>query len=100
MANSKTVEVPLEEPIGSGDGKIEKVTLQRPSAGQLRGLMLSQIMNMDATAMITLLPRITQPALLPEQIENELSPADFAELAGQVASFFFTEKAKGALGLD
>lgn len=79
--------VTLCEPIKVGDEKISTVTLRKPQAGDLRGLKLANILQLDVNAMITLLPRITSPALSPDQVAD-LDPADFTDLASKVVVFF------------
>jgi hypothetical protein len=54
---------------------------------------------MDVRAMERLLPRITQPALLGEDVAG-LDPADFLALAGAVVGFFATADQMAALDPD
>jgi hypothetical protein len=68
---------------------VTAVTIQKPSTGALRGLKLTDVLQMDVNAMIRLLPRITEPSLLPAEVEA-LDPADFLALASEVAGFFAT----------
>lgn len=89
----------LAEPIIRGEATISEVTIRRPDTGALRGLKLTDVLQMDVNAMSRLLPRITEPALMPVEIEA-LSPADLLSLSGVVVSFFVTEeqmKAEGQL---
>ncbi|MEM1077464.1 MAG: phage tail assembly protein [Pseudomonadota bacterium] len=79
-------EVPLEDPIERKDETIKAVMVNKPSAGQLRGLKLVDVLQMDVNAMITLLPRITSPALLPDEVAN-LDPADLTSLSTEVVVF-------------
>ncbi|MCW9041752.1 MAG: phage tail assembly protein [Pseudopelagicola sp.] len=79
--------VTLADPIKVGDEKISTVTLRKPQTGDLRGLKLANILQLDVNAMVTLLPRITSPALSPDQVAG-LDPADFTDLASQVVVFF------------
>jgi hypothetical protein len=50
-------------------------------------------------ALERLLPRVTQPSLLPEEVAA-LDPADFLALAGTVVSFFATPDQMAALDRD
>ena len=43
----KTVTIPLEEPIQRGEQKIDKLTLRRPQAGELRGVRLAELTNLS-----------------------------------------------------
>lgn len=82
----KTASVKLDVPIARGDGTIETLEIRRPGPGELRGLKLLDLVQADAQAMITLLPRITIPSLLPGEIET-MDLADFIECSNQVAGF-------------
>lgn len=79
--------VTLETPVKSGGTDVTAVTLRKPKAGELRGLKLAEVMQMDADAMTLLLPRITTPILDPAVVA-ELDASDFAALAQKVMGFF------------
>lgn len=83
--------VKLTRPLTEGRPEpITSVILREPGSGDLRGLKLTDVMQMDVTAMTRLLPRLTNPALAPSEIEA-LGPADFMSLCTGVVGFFFTE---------
>lgn len=84
------MKVTLNKPIQRGDETISEVELMEPSAGQMRGLSIVNLMQMDVATVMKLLPRITNPALLPAEIDA-LRPADLLELAGSAVSFFGSE---------
>lgn len=79
--------VEFANPVEQAGTKITKVKMQKPKAGALRGLSLGAVFQMDVAAMITLLPRVTEPALAPATIE-ELELEDFRALALEVLGFF------------
>lgn len=79
----------LDDGIVRGDDIIRSLTLRRPNAGELRGLALQDVMRADVGAMITLIPRISDPTLMTAEVEA-MSASDFAEVAGAVAGFFFS----------
>ncbi len=89
MTNLNTVT--LSTPIKIDGKDVQDITLSKPSAGQLRGLKLTEVLQMDVDAHIQLLPRITQPPLSPQQI-SELDPADFTDLAGKATLFFVKQR--------
>lgn len=66
---------------------ITSVTLRKPSVGELRGLKLMEVMRMDVASHMTLLPRITEPALMPDELD-QMDPADFMALVTGAMSFF------------
>ncbi|PJN95363.1 phage tail assembly protein [Amaricoccus sp. HAR-UPW-R2A-40] len=65
------------------------VAIRKPTAGALRGLMLTKVITMDVSTMLTLLPRVTEPALLPDETAA-LDPADLLALSTAVVGFFMT----------
>jgi hypothetical protein len=79
--------VVLDEPIQRGDTRITALALRRPRAGELRGLNLAEVLQLNATALHQLLPRITVPSLTSHEVE-QLDPADLVELGARVAVFF------------
>jgi hypothetical protein len=62
-----------------------------PDTGALRGLKLTDVLQMDVNAMCRLLPRITDPALMPDEVAA-LPPADLLMLSSEVVSFFVTDE--------
>ncbi len=89
MSNNKTVKVKLPTSIEKDGKKIKIIELRKPNAGNLRGLNLTDICNMDFDAACTLLPRISilnERDLLNIEVEN-LTP-----LMVQIAGFFVDTK--------
>lgn len=88
MTASQTVA--LTVPIARGGAEpIATVAVRKLSAGALRGLALTKVITMDVSTMLTLLPRVTEPALLPDEVAA-LEPADLLALSGAVVGFFMT----------
>lgn len=79
--------VTLTRPIVRGEEIIATVTLREPAAGEMRGLQLFTLMQMDVAALITLIPRISTPPLTGNEVAA-MGPSDLALLGMQVASFF------------
>jgi hypothetical protein len=91
--------VTLQTPVArKGSEPITEVTLRRPTVGDLRGLTLLAVVQLDVKAHERLLPRITLPSLLPEEVAA-LDPADFMALAGVAASFLATNADKEQFGI-
>lgn len=82
--NEKAVE--LDTPILRGKTEITSVTVRKPQSGALRGTRLQALLDMDVNALITVLPRITTPALTTQEI-NEMDPADLVSLSVEVVTF-------------
>ena len=79
--------VTLDFPIKRGDTEVTAITLRKPLAGQLRGVKLVELLNLDVGSLQMVLPRISTPTLLPHEVA-QLDPADLTELATKVAGFF------------
>lgn len=82
--NEKVVE--LDTRILRGKTEITSVTVRKPQSGALRGTRLQALLDMDVNALITVLPRITTPALTTAEI-NEMDPADLVSLSVEVVTF-------------
>lgn len=87
------VTVTLDIPIQRGQTTIDKVAIRRPKSGELRGIRIVDLANLDVGSLVTLLPRITSPALTKSEVEN-LDPADLTALAQEVALFLVPKKVR------
>ena len=85
--------VTLDTPIKRGNGFITEVTLRKPSAGELRGVSLSELLQMKVDALQTVLPRITNP-ILHKQDMATLDPADLVNMGTVVVGFLLTKETK------
>lgn len=83
--------ITLETPIPRGDKCIAAVTLRKPKAGELRGLSLTELLQMQVDALSMLLPRITQPPLLKPDMAH-IDPADMVAMGSVVARFLLTKE--------
>jgi len=88
-----TLDVPLDRP---GAEPIATVHVRKPNAGELRGLTLMALSQLDYGALETLLPRITMPVLHKADIAR-LDPADLMQLGGEVMDFLLPKAAKEAV---
>lgn len=87
-----TKAVTLDQPIVRGSSTITTLTIRKPSAGELRGIKLMDLANMDVSALVTVLPRITMPSILKQEIE-QMDPADLSEIGIEVALFLAKKSA-------
>jgi hypothetical protein len=80
--------ITLQTPIKRGETLIAVVSITdtMKQAGSLRGLKLIDVMNSDVDSLITLLPRVTEPALTPVEIAG-MDTWDFAQMALGVSAF-------------
>jgi hypothetical protein len=83
--------VTLDTPIKRGALTIDKVTLRKPTAGELRGVSLAELLQMKVDALQAVLPRITQP-MLHKQEMHALDPADLVNLGTVVVGFLLTSR--------
>lgn len=85
--------VTLDTPIQHGSKAITEITLRKPKSGALRGTNLTDLLQMDVTALSRVLPRISEPALTEADIKN-MDPADLVQLGGAVAGFLLPKSAQ------
>ena len=72
------------------DGKakeLKEFTIRKPNAGELRGIKLRLIHDMDSAVLHDLLPRITSPVLTSLHVAT-LGPADTVAVFNELADFF------------
>ena len=83
--------VTLDQAIQRGETTITEIQLRKPKAGEMRGLNMADVLQMDVNALTTLLPRITTPILTEVEIGN-MDPADLLQLGSEVAGFLMRKK--------
>ena len=88
--------VTLDTPIQRGSQIVTHVTLRRPLAGELRGIALASLLQLDVGSLQALLPRITSPMLTRAEID-QLDPADLVELGSEAINFFLPKKDRESL---
>lgn len=91
--NNQVIE--LDEPIKRGNSDITSITLRKPVSGELRGVSLMELANMDVLALRKVLPRISSPSLTDVEV-GRMDPADLMQCGVAVASFLLTKKARQA----
>jgi hypothetical protein len=86
----------LDTPLVRGKQTITEITLRKPSAGELRGTSLSDLVNLDVAALQKVLPRISAPTLT-EMDVAAIDPADLVQLGGMFAGFLMPKAVKSKL---
>ncbi|MFM0699536.1 phage tail assembly protein [Paraburkholderia sediminicola] len=86
----------LDFPIVRGKQTITAVTLRRPESGELRGTSLSDLVNLDVSALQKVLPRISTPTLT-EMDVAKIDPADLVQLGGIFMGFLMPKAVKSKL---
>lgn len=84
--------ITLDTPIKRGETEITAISLRKPAAGELRGVNLTDLLQMDVIAVTRVLPRISDPTLTEADV-SALDPADFTQLASEVAGFLLPKSA-------
>ncbi len=89
------VKVDLDTPIQRGDQTISAVTLRKPRSGELRGLNLVDLAQLDVVALRVLLPRISTPALTAFDVD-QLDMSDLMALGAEVSGFLLQKAQRPA----
>lgn len=85
--------VTLETAFKHGDNTITEVSLRKPKAGELRGLSLQSVLELDVISLQKLLPRISTPTLTEADVAN-LDVVDLTALGTEVVGFFVPKQKK------
>ncbi|HEY0626697.1 MAG TPA: phage tail assembly protein [Allosphingosinicella sp.] len=70
-----------------------EITVRKPAAGELRGLTMMSLSQLDYTAVETLAPRITSPVLHKQDVAG-MDPADLMQLGGEIMDFLLPKAAR------
>lgn len=88
--------ITLDTPIRRGDTTIERITLRKPKSGELRGISLTDLLQMDVNALCTVLPRISAPMILKQEV-GDMDPADLVQIGTMVSGFLLPRAALAAV---
>lgn len=91
LADENTVV--LDSPIRRGVTTIDSVTLRKPSSGELRGVSLVDLLQMDVASLIKVVPRISSPTLTAIEVSG-MDPADLLALSSKISGFLLQKSAK------
>ncbi|MDT3722895.1 phage tail assembly protein [Pseudomonas oryzihabitans] len=86
----------LDQPIVRGEITIEQITLRKPNAGELRGITLSDLLQLDVNAIVRVTPRISTPTLTEAEL-RAMDPADLVDVGGKIAGFLLKKSDRAAL---
>ena len=93
--NPAEVVIELDTPIKRGETTHDTVTLRKPMSGELRGVTLVDLVQMDVLALRKVLPRISTPSLTDAEI-GTMDPADLLACGVAVSGFLLQKSAKEA----
>lgn len=90
--------VTLSEPVVRGETTIDSLNIRKPKAGELRGLTLQDVLTTDITAILKLIPRVSDPPITADEADM-LEPEDLAEIGGTIRGFFMTTIERQAVAM-
>lgn len=85
----------LDQPIKRDGQTIDAITLRKPAAGELRGLLLLNVLNMEVDTLAILLPRISSPTIHKPEV-LAMDPADILAAGIEIAGFLQQKGAAAA----
>ncbi|PZW97308.1 tail assembly chaperone E/41/14-like protein [Pseudomonas sp. 478] len=85
--------VTLDTPITRGKTTIDTLTLRKPQAGELRGVQLVELLNMDVATLIKILPRLTSPGITAPEAAG-MDPADLLACGSKISGFLLQKSVK------
>ncbi|MGD8174800.1 phage tail assembly protein [Marinimicrobium sp. ARAG 43.8] len=85
--------ITLDQPIPRGGNDITTLTLRKPASGELRGLNLYDLMQMDVTALCKLVPRIATPSIAEADV-RQMAPSDLTQIGMEVNGFLLPKSAR------
>lgn len=91
LADDNTVT--LDTPIRRGTTSIKSITLRKPNSGELRGVSLVELLQMDVSSLIKVLPRISSPSVTAIEVSG-MDPADLLALSSKISGFLLQKSAK------
>ncbi|NWD70763.1 phage tail assembly protein [Pseudomonas gingeri] len=85
--------VTLDTPIKRGKTEISTLTVRKPTSGELRGVQLIDLMNLDVASLIKVIPRLSTPGITAPEAAG-LDPADLVAIGTKILSFLLQKQAK------
>jgi hypothetical protein len=87
--------IKLDEPIKRGQTSIERVSVRRPNPGEMEGISLRDIINLESTAALNLLPRVSAAsghhAIAAPRRVGRYGPVGLHDTGGRTLKFFVAE---------
>jgi len=85
-APATSQQVTLFYPLKRGDKEITQVTVHKPHSGQLRGVSLYDASQMHNDAIVTVIPRISDPQITAQEMAI-IDPCDLMQFGAVLANF-------------
>ncbi|WP_110687011.1 phage tail assembly protein [Salinicola aestuarinus] len=89
-----TGQIELDTAIVRGEQTIDTLTLRKPTSGELRGVALTDVLQMQTDALIKLIPRLSSPSLTEPEV-RQMDPADLVQCGSEIAGFLLSKRARG-----
>ncbi|MGY4638171.1 phage tail assembly protein [Pseudomonas sp. TE24901] len=83
----------LDTPIRRGTTTIDSIALRKPNAGELRGVSLAELLQIDVNSLMKVVPRISTPSLTAVEV-TLMDPADLFALGTKVCGFLLQKSMK------
>ncbi len=78
--------IPLRRPVKRGDTAVSSILLREPDGAALMGVELFDLMRMNTTEIVKLLPRISEPPLITEEVKL-MGGQDLFDIGQEIAAF-------------
>ena len=85
--------ITLDTPLKRGETEITEISIHKPNSGALRGCSLRGLLDFNASDIITVIPRVTDPQITPAEAST-LDPVDLLQIGAKVADFLLTKQVK------
>lgn len=96
-APAVTTTFTLDDPIIIGGEEViaagTLITVRKPGSGELRGLALQSLIQLDVASLETLAPRVTSP-VIHKQFAAAMAPNDMLQFGTEVIDFLLPKAAK------
>lgn len=86
-----TKTITLDTPIKRGETEITSLEIRKPDTGALRGVSLRALLDFETDAIVKVLPRVTEPPLVAQEI-NRMDPADLVQAGAAIAAFLLSKR--------
>jgi hypothetical protein len=92
----KKPSITLDEPIQRDKQTIESISIRKPKSGELRGINLADLLQMNTDAIMKVTPRVSEPTITIQEAEA-LEPADLLKIGAAIANFLLPKEAQSSL---
>lgn len=92
----KNPSITLDEPIKRDKQAIESISIRKPKSGELRGINLADLLQMNTDAIMKVTPRVSDPTITIQEAEA-LEPADLLKIGAAIASFLLPKEVQNSL---